>query len=74
MRSFTGRMVVQFAVLITVTFGVVLAAGRWFLSREEIRGVDLLNQAEYTEIHDRLGSLPTPPTAAIVDRRIRENT
>jgi len=36
--------------------------------------VDLLNQAEYTEIHDRLGSLPTPPTAAIVDRRIRENT
>src|SRR5580693_6767830 len=74
MRSFTGRMIVQFAVLVTVTFGVVLAAGGWFLSREAIHGLDLLNQAEYTEIQDRLGSFPTAPAPAAVDHRIRAHT
>jgi signal transduction histidine kinase len=74
MRSFTGRMVVQFAVLVTLTIGVVLAAGRWLLSREAINGLDLLNQAEFTEIHDRLGSFQAMPSAAEVDRRIRSHT
>jgi len=74
MRSFTGRIVVQFAVLVTATFGVVLAAGGWFLSREAENGLDLLNQAEYTEIQDRLGSFPTTPAPAAVDRRIRAHT
>lgn len=74
MRSFTGRMVIQFAVLVTMTIGAVLAAGRWYLSREAINGLDLLNQAEYTEIHDRLGSFPVAPSPAEVDRRIRAHT
>ena len=74
MRSFTGRMVVQFAVLVTLTIGVVLAAGRWFLFREAINGLDLFNQAEYTEIHDRLGSFQAVPNPAEVDRRIRAHT
>jgi signal transduction histidine kinase len=74
MKSFTGRIIVQFAVLVTVTFGVVLAAGGWFLSREAIHGLDLLNQAEYTEIQDRLGSFPTAPAPATVDHRIRAHT
>jgi signal transduction histidine kinase len=39
-----------------------------------VNGLDLLNQAEYTEIHDRLGSWPTEPTPAVVDRRIRPHT
>jgi len=74
MRSFTGRMVLQFAVLVTLTIGVVLAAGRWFLSREAIKGLDLLNQAEFTEIHDRLGSFHGVPDPIEVDRRIRAHT
>lgn len=74
MRSFTGRIVVQFAVLITVTVGAVLAAGGWFLSREAVNGMDLLNAAEYTEIHDRLGSMPAAPTPADVERSIRPHT
>jgi signal transduction histidine kinase len=67
-------MVVQFAVLVTLTIGVVLAAGRWFLSREAINGLDLLNQAEFTEIHDRLGSFKAVLSPAEVDRRIRAHT
>ena len=74
MRSFTSRIVVQFAVLITVTVGLVLAAGGWFLSREAVNGLDLLNQAEYTEIRDRLGSFPTAPAPGAIDRRIRAHT
>jgi signal transduction histidine kinase len=74
MRSFTGRMVVQFAVLVTLTIGVVLAAGRWLLSREAINGLDLLNQAEFTEIHDRLGSFQAAPNPTEVDHRIRAHT
>ena len=74
MKSFTGRIVVQFAVLITVTIGIVLAAGGWFLSREALNGLDLLNQAEYTEIQDRLGSIQSTTTPTDVDRRIRAHT
>lgn len=74
MRSFTGRMVVQFAVLITLTVAVVLAAGRWLLSREAVSGLDLLNQAEFTEIRDRLGAVSTVLAPAEVDRLIRAHT
>ncbi len=74
MRSLTGRIVIQIAVLITVTVGLVLVAGGWFLSREAVGGIDLLNTAEYTEIHDRLGSLSATPSPAEIDRRIRAHT
>lgn len=74
MRSFTGRMVIQFAVLVTLTIAAVLAAGRWFLSREALSGLDLLNRAEFTEIQDRLGDLQSAPSPAEVDRRIRAHT
>lgn len=73
-RSFTGRIIIQFAVLVTVTVGLVLAIGGWLLSREALNGLDLLNRAEYTEIHDRLGSLPGTPAPADVERRIRSHT
>jgi len=65
---------VQFAVLVTLTIVAVLAAGRWFLIREAINGLDLLNQAEYTEIHDRLGSFQAALNPTEVDRRIRAHT
>ena len=64
----------QFAVLVTLTIGAVLAAGRWFLFREAINGLDLLNQAEYTEIQDRLGSTKSAPSPTEVDGRIRAHT
>ncbi len=65
---------VQFAVLVTATTAVVLAAGGWLLSREALTGVDLLNQAEFTEIRDRLGPHPESLTPPEVDRRVRSHT
>lgn len=64
----------QFAVLVTVTTAVVLAAGGWLLSREAVNGLDLLNQAEYVEIRDRLEPNPAALSAADIDRRVRAHT
>lgn len=74
MRSYTSRIIVQFAVLITVTIGAVLSAGRWMLLREAANGLDLLNQAEFTEINDRLGPVSTSLNPAEIDRRIRSHS
>jgi signal transduction histidine kinase len=65
---------VQFAVLVTATTAVVLAAGGWLLSRETLTGMDLLNQAEFVEIRDRLGPHPESLTPQEVDRRVRSHT
>jgi signal transduction histidine kinase len=64
----------QFAVLVTVTMAVVLAVGGWLLSREAVNGLDLLNQAEYVEIRDRLEPNPAALSAADIDRRVRAHT
>jgi len=64
----------QFAVLVTASIGVVLAIGRLFLAQQAVNGLDLLNQAEYTEIRDRLGGFTTAPSPAEIDRRIRAHT
>ncbi len=74
MRSFSARITVQFAVVITVTAGAVLGVGRWLLWREAVKGLDLLNHAEFIEIRDRLGPHPEVLTPAEVDRRIRPHT
>jgi len=65
---------IQFAVLVTATTAVVLAAGGWLLSREAVTGVDLLNQAEFVEIRDRLGPHPESLSPQEVDRRVRPHT
>jgi signal transduction histidine kinase len=73
-RSFTSRIVAQFAVLVTATMAVVLAVGGWLLSREAVAGLDLLNHAEFIEISDRLGPRPANLSDQEVDRRIRPHT
>ena len=74
MKSFTARIMVQFAVLVTATMAAVLAVGGFFLTREAVRGLDLLNRAEFVEIRDRIG--PDPGTLSIeeIDRRVRPHT
>ena len=74
MKSFTIRIMARFSVLVTVTMAMVLAAGGWLLSREAASGLDLLNQAEFVEIRDRLGPNPGALSAAEVDRRVRAHT
>lgn len=74
MKSFTGRIIAQFAALVTATTAAVLAVGGWRLSREAIAGLDLLNHAEFVEISDRLGPAPATLSDREVDRRIRPHT
>ncbi len=74
MRSFTGRIIVQFAVLVTATTALVLAVGGWLLSGEAVAGLDLLNHAEFVEISDRLGPHPEALSDQEIDRRIRPHT
>jgi signal transduction histidine kinase len=73
-RSFTAKIVLRFAVLVTATMGAVLAIGGWLLAREAVRGLDLLNRAEFVEIRDRLGPHPEALSALDVDRRVRPHT
>lgn len=58
MKSFTARITLQFAVLVTATTALVLLAGGWLQSREAVKGLDFLNAAEFEEVSQRLGPHP----------------
>ncbi len=74
MRSFTARIMVQFAVLVTATMAAVLAVGGWLLAREAVHGLDLLNRAEFVEIRDRIGADTQALSVADLDRLVRPHT
>lgn len=74
MKSFTARITMQFAVLVTVTTAVVLAVGGWLQSRQAIAGLDFLNAAEFEEVRHRLGPEPRRLTPAEVEQLVREHT
>ena len=74
LASFTVRITVVFAVLVTATTGLVLLVGGWLLTNQAVNGLDALNAAEYAEIGERLQSMPSPPTAEGIDRLIRPHT
>jgi signal transduction histidine kinase len=74
MRSFTARIALRFAILVTATTALVLLIGGWLLSREAVTGLDLLNKAEFFEIRDRLGPNPGPLSAPELGRRIQAHT
>jgi len=65
---------IQFAVLVTATIAAVLAVGGWLLVREAVGGLDLLNQAEFVEIRDRIGPNPSDLSAQEIVRRVRSHT
>ena len=70
MKSFTHRITLQFALLVTATTAVVLLVGGWLLSRAAVAGLDFLNAAEFEEIAQRLGPEPRGLTAAAVEAEI----
>ncbi len=74
MTSISRRLTLGFAALVTLTTASVLALGGWLLSRQMVNGLDLLNAAEFTELRERLETIPSPPEAAEISRRIREHT
>ena len=74
MTSISRRLTLSFAALVTITTAVVLSLGGWLLSRQMVNGLDLLNKAEFSELRERLETIPSPPATAEISRRIREHT
>jgi signal transduction histidine kinase len=74
MTSISRRLTLGFAALVTLTTAAVLALGGWLLSRQMIAGLDLLNAAEFSELRERLETVPTPPSQSEINLRIREHT
>jgi len=74
MRSLTARLTLWYALIVTATLGGALAAGGWLLREQMIHGADLLNDAEYEEIHGRLGPDSHAIDAGELAGRIREHT
>ena len=56
MRSIRARLIGGYVLVVTITVLVALLLGRWLLDRNIVRGIDLLNVAEFQEIHARVGA------------------
>lgn len=56
MKSLTARLTFWYALIVTLTVAVLLIVGRFYLERNLIKGVDLLNQVEFEEIQSRIKS------------------
>lgn len=54
MRSIRARLIGGYVLVVTLTLLVALMVGRYLLDRNIVRGIDLLNTAEFQEIHDRV--------------------
>lgn len=57
-RTLTFRLTWQFAVLVTLTTVVVLAAGGWLLRHQALRGIQVMNAVEGKELVELLGANP----------------
>jgi signal transduction histidine kinase len=69
MRTFTQRLTLRFAGLVTATTAGVLAIGGWLLGREALHSVELLHAIEFKELRTLIGDSPTL-TADELTRRI----
>lgn len=69
MRTFSQRLMLRFAVLVSVTSALVLATGGWLLDRELRRNLELLHGTEHAALRPLLGGGP-PPTPEETARRI----
>jgi len=58
MRTFTQRLTLRFAALVTATTAGVLAIGGWLLEREALRGVEVLHAVEFKELRALIGDSP----------------
>jgi signal transduction histidine kinase len=72
MRTFTQRLTLRFAALVTATTIAVLAAGGWLIERQMVRNVGVLHEVEFQELRRLIGPNPAL-TAADVARRISQD-
>ena len=68
MNTFTQRLTLRFALLVTGTTALVLVAGGWLLDHQTERGLELLHEVEAHELHELLGSDADLDAKAIADR------
>lgn len=70
MTSVSVRITLGFSALVTVTTAVLLLLGGWLLSRQMVRGIELLNEAEFHELEERLDAPGAQLDAAAIRDRI----
>jgi two-component system heavy metal sensor histidine kinase CusS len=73
-NSIGARLAAWYALAATATLACLFLAGHYLLRQHLVRGLDLLNAAEFEQIRARLGEdyLELDPVA--IDERIRETT
>ena len=54
MKSLGSRLTIWYVLVVSATVILALLAGRWLLEAQLIRGMDLLNAAEFRELADRV--------------------
>ncbi len=62
-RSLTWKTTLRFAVLVTATTAIVLAAGGWLIDRQMRRGLSLLHEGEAEELRGMLEGAERAPDA-----------
>ena len=73
MKSIRARLIGGYVLVVTLTVLVVLAVGGWLLDRNIVRGIDMLNAAEFQEIHDRVKAAVTAGAEADLIQIVREH-
>jgi len=56
MRSIHARLIIGYVLVVTLTVFIALIVGRWLLDKNMLRSIDLMNAAEFQEIHNRVES------------------
>lgn len=69
MASLSTRLTLWSALVVTSTLTAALVAGGWLLRRQMISGTELLHEAEFEEVRDRLG----PETAGFDARQLSDH-
>ena len=74
MKSISARLTLWYALTATTTLACLFVVGYFLLENRLIRGLDLLNEAEFKQIKAHLGEGYESFTSQIIDARIRETT
>ncbi len=74
MRSIGARLALWYASAATLTLVCLFVAGYYLLQNQLIRGLDLLNKAQFAQIRAHLGEDFGALNAQIIDARIRETS
>ena len=73
MKSLGSRLTYYYALVVMCTVVSVLIIGYWLLRNELIHGIDLLNEAEFREIRDRVEVQHNPIAEADFLRQVAEH-